>query len=265
MSEVSVGRSRVGPGPSGPPPPCPAILVDSRMRIGIPPGQRSKRNSFGFTFDEAIRARCFSHFRLSECDETNSAQTLEGGARSVAIATSEQRARSQDERVCVYLRRAPGFAVCSPGEVHRPPSLRQGQRKCSLAPLDRSFSLSTRSVRSCFLSVPRAPTLTSPLRPLFLPLPLFLRSSGSPPAAESRDAARPVTPLFAMTLFPRLYRALPLHCREKPTHGGRVSFLAVHGLGLQHLRAAAMIERIPRLVNSASKSRTAYGICCPRN
>jgi len=63
--------------------------------------------------------------------------------------------------VCVRERHAPGFAVYSPGEVHRPPSLRQGQRKYSLARF-------VRSPRSPYHPAPlallRGPPLPSPLR-----------------------------------------------------------------------------------------------------
>lgn len=78
-------------------------------------------------------------------------------------------------------RHAPGFAVCSPGEVHRPPSLRQGQRKYSLARF-------VRSPRSLFLYAP------PPLLPRFA----FFGAL----SLRSRRGSLASFPLFSVSVTP---------------------------------------------------------------
>lgn len=154
LGEVSVDRSRVGPGLRSPR--CGPVPT----RLFTYTRTRARERAAASSAYRHERTRALALHLADKRASPERAHLVSAKGPNCVRAYTRARARADAcLRVCVRERHAPGFAVCSPGEVHRPPSLRQGQRKYSLA----------RFVRS-----PRPLFLCSSLPPLFLSFSLFL-------------------------------------------------------------------------------------------
>ena len=171
---------------------------------------------------------------------------------------------------------APGFAVCSPGEVHRPPSLRQGQRKCSRASLGRAPFLFRRvplapapvfvfvplfsrlRSPSCSLSLSHSLFLSFSRRRSFLP-PLFFSLSDTPLTAESRatlSAPRPAPRHGGSPSSSGGSRALAARETVRRERRQAAGIFAAYGLGRATFKDSGDDRaRILCLVNSATRCR----------